>query len=145
MQTEASTLIEKYLSDDEMKAAAMEEWRAACSEQFTRRSPETIIANAAYAIAYKIVDETLDGKLDEMIVEKTRAVVSDLTSHTIFRPPSTFDRESSPAWKLLQKVAVEEKDAIGKAVREAVSKIDAYDALRLIQGATVSLQFERES
>ena len=137
-------LIEKYLSDAELKEVATEEWRAVCREQFERRTPETIISNAAYEIAYKIVDEHFELPLSEVISQQVAKVISELSDFTVFRSPSTFDRTPSPAWKLLQQVVVEEKDAINKAVRAAASKIDEYDVLRLIQGATMSLKLEAE-
>lgn len=134
------TIIEKYLDEGEMKDIAREEWREYCREEFSRRSVEAIISNAAYEIVHKLADESINEDIGKLIAEKVIKVIDDLGTFSVFRGPDKLTRGESPAWKCLQKAVVDQSDLLSEAVRKAIGDIDVYDITRLIEKSSVSIK-----
>ncbi|WP_321336497.1 hypothetical protein [Breoghania sp.] len=136
---DAFSLLEKHLTDAELKEIAIDEWRKMCRDAFDGRA-ENVIANIGHKVARAIVDECLGADAAEKIAEKAVSVIDDLTTFTIFRPADVWDKKPSPAWLILQDAVRDNKAGISERIRYHVDNMTADDALQIIHSATMTLE-----
>ena len=91
-----------YISEDEMKRIATEEFRNQIRKQ-SRQSLERAINNAAYAVVWEAVDECMDGEAISFLKSKVLDIINDMTSFNVFATPNAWDRKENMAHNLLVK------------------------------------------
>lgn len=91
-----------YISEDEMKRIATEEFRSQIRKQ-SRQSLEMVINNAAYAVVWEAVDECMDGEAISVLKSKVLDIIDDMTSFNVFATPNAWDRKENMAHNLLVK------------------------------------------
>ena len=91
-----------YISEDEMKRIATEEFRNQIRKQ-SRQSLERVINNAAYAVVWEAVDECMDGEAISFLKSKVLDIINDMTSFNVFATPNAWDRKENMAHNLLVK------------------------------------------
>lgn len=138
--TEAMSIIERHLSDAELKEIAAEEWREMCRDYFSRIGHGVAIGNVAYPMVRQAVDEALGGKADELIAQKAVEIIKDLSAYTVFHAPNIYDREPSDSWKLLQKAVIENADLLRERVAHHIHNLSKSDALDIIKGSKLTIQ-----
>lgn len=129
MTTETVTFnVSDYLSEEEMKRIAAQEFRAACANSSSQNF-ERIISNAAYYLVGDLVDQHFDGKLIEILKANTIKVIEGLSSHTVFSPPSAWDRAASKGYEHLQFLLDEQKPLIAERLKAVIENYNS-EALR---------------
>jgi hypothetical protein len=138
--TDIATVFERHLSGAEMKEIAAEEFRQMCQDYFSRIGHTVSIANVAYPIVRKAIDEALGGAVDKLIAEKAISVINDLSSYTVFHAPSAYDREPSESWKTLQRIVRENEDLLRDRIQHHIHNLSKSDALGIIKTAKLTIE-----
>ncbi len=131
--SEITINIDDYLGEEEKRQIARDEFRAACA----RRSAadfERILSNAAYELVRKEVDAVFDGGMVETVRANAIKVINQLSSYSVFTPPSPWDREASKGWTYLQQAVEEAKPVMAARVLEIVTQMDADYLRSMIDG-----------
>ncbi|KDD21202.1 hypothetical protein [Bordetella bronchiseptica] len=126
--TDITINIDDYLSDEEKRQIARDEFRAACG-RVSASSFERILSNAAYELVRKEVDAAFDGSMVETVRTNAVKVINELSSYTVFTPPSAWEREASKGWTYLQEAIEAARPAVAERVLAIVQGLDG-DALR---------------
>lgn len=114
---------EDYLSEGEQRQIVADVFREQCLQKFTQDS-ERIFSNAAYSIVTKLVDEQMNGKMVELITENTIKIINSLREYTVFKRPDAWDKGSSEAYKLLQKVVVESEPLLKEKIQAIINNLE---------------------
>ncbi|WP_419204358.1 hypothetical protein [Bordetella trematum] len=130
--SEITINIDDYLSDEEKRQIARDEFRAACD----RRSAtdfERILSNAAYDLVRKEVDAAFDGDMVDTVRAQTVKVINGLSSHTVFSPPNAWDRSASKGYTYLQEAIEAARPAIAERVLAIIDTMSAVDLRERIE------------
>lgn len=130
--------IKDYLTDDQLREIAIEEWRSMCREA-CKGNAERIIANIGHDVASAMVAEALGDDATEQIKAKAISVIEELTEFTVFRRADVWDRSETPAFKTLMSAVEANSDLIEKKVRECIKQISKRDALEIIKSGKVQI------
>ncbi len=121
--TEVSFDLNDYLSGSEKLEIAREVFKNLCINKF-KTDAERIFSNAAYTAVAEMVDQQMDGKLDEIIRDKTISVINGLSSHSVFKPADAWDLKSSQGFEILQQAIIDSSPLIKSRVEEVISQLD---------------------
>lgn len=130
--TEITINIDDYLSEDEKRQIARDEFRAACA----RRSAadfERILSNAAYDLVRKEVDDAFDGDMVDTVRAQAVKVINGLSSHTVFSPPNAWDRNASKGYTYLQEAVEAARPAMVERVLTIIDTMSAVDLRERIE------------
>lgn len=111
--------IEKYLEASEIEDIIKQN----LSDEIKKiiKDNERVLSNEAYRIVEKMVDESLNGELTTIIQGKVKDIVSDLSSYSVFRGPTSWDKSESAGYRIVEdEVRRREKD-IRKIISNKVS------------------------
>lgn len=130
--------IEEYLSFSDIKEIATEQLRTIISNQIKdEESVKRIISNTAYELIYKMVDDVLDSKLEELLRDKVAELVGSMTTYNIFNKPDAWSRETNTAYDILRKAVLDNEKRIQEIVNDnidgqalAVMKEDIREIVR---------------
>lgn len=117
-----------YITEDERKEMARDVFKAACARQ-TQAEFERILSKSAYHMVGDLVDQHFEGSMVEVLKGNAIKVINSLSSHTVFSPPSAWDRSSSKGFDHLQSLLDEQKPLIAKRLTDLISTLDG-DYLR---------------
>jgi len=134
-----TSLIERYLSAEQMQEIAEDEFREHCRRYFSD-NPSAAIGNVAYSIVRDMVAEVLGGDADQLIRDKAIDVINNLSQFTVFHQPHPWDKKPSPAWSLLQDCVRENKDELQKRIAHHVRNLSKAEALEVIKSAKMTIQ-----
>jgi len=123
--------VSDYLSEEDMKRIATEEFRAACGRS-SKENFDRIISNSAYYLVGDLVDEHFSGDMVETLKAKTIEVINGLSSHTVFSPPSAWDRAASKGFEHLQTLLDEQKPLIAERLTDLISTLDSGDLREMV-------------
>lgn len=129
---------EQYLSEYERKEIVASVFREKCAETL-KKDGQRIISNASYEIVTQMVDEIFDGKLKELLVEKTKHIISELTSYTVFKRKDVWESDDSVAWRLLQEIMRESKPAMQARISEIIATLNEEDMRQTLRDEAVYL------
>lgn len=129
---------EEYLSESERKEIVASVFREKCVEAL-KQDGQRIISNSSYEIVQKMVDEIFDGKLNEILVEKTKEVINGLTSYTVFKNPNMWDAEASEGYKYLQEVIRNSKPLIQARITEIIATLNEDDMRQSLRDEAIYL------
>ena len=121
-----------YLNESDMVRIASEEFRSACARS-SKENFERIISNSAYYLVGDLVDQHFDGALIETLKAQTVKVVESLSAHTVFSPPSAWDRAASKGFEHMQSALEELKPEIHERVKEVIASYNSEDLRDLIE------------
>lgn len=133
------SLIEKYLTPDEMRNIAIEEWRSMCRSS-CGGSAERIISNIGHHVARSIVDEALGPDALVQIAAKATEVISNLSEFTVFRKPDAWDRGPSPAYVMLNDALKEHQGALNEHVGKLVRQVSKGELLEIMRAGHVTIE-----
>lgn len=131
--SEITINIDDYLSDEDKRQIARDEFRAACA----RRSAadfERILSNAAYALVRQEVDAAFDGSMVETVRANAVKLISNLSSYSVFTPPTHWEREASKGWTYLQEAIEAAKPAMAERVLSIIAELDGDDLRGRLDG-----------
>jgi hypothetical protein len=118
--------IEDYLSDSEIKEMVKEELREQIKFSIKRSGVNTFISNIGYHNVFEIINEEIPN-YEEMVKEKTKEVINQLTSFSVFRKADLVDREDSLGQKYLEEAVTNNKELINNKVIEIINALKKQD------------------
>lgn len=130
--------IEDYLSEDQMREIAIEEWRRICGEACNGHR-ERIIGNIAQEVVVRMVADALGDDAAEQIKAKAVATIDSLTEFSVFRRPDAWDRGPSPAFIVLMEAVKANSDLVNEKVRQCIKQLSKREALEIIKSGTVQI------
>lgn len=126
--TEIIINIDDYLTEEDRRQIARDEFRAACARR-SHADFERILSNAAYDLVQKEVDAAFDGNMAEIIRSKSTEIIKGLTGFSVFRAPSAYDKEASKAWQYMQEAIEAARPVLHERMLAIVAEMD-HDELR---------------
>lgn len=130
--------IEKYLSEDQMREIAIEEWRRMCREACNGNA-ERIIGNIGTDVATQMVVEVLGEGANDLIRDKAIKSIENMSEFMIFRRPDAWDRGPTPAFEVLSAAVKDNRDLVEKRVREAIHQLNKRDAIEILKSGTIQI------
>lgn len=124
--------LNEYLSEDERKQIAREEFRNQCA-RISQKDFERIISNSAYYMVGETVDAHFDGGMVEVLKANAIKVIKNLSSSTVFSPPSAWDRASSKGFDHMQAALDELKPMIQARVAELIASYNSEELREIIE------------
>ncbi len=121
-----------YLTYDDRKEMARDVFRAACARQ-TQADFERIISNSAYFLVADLVNQHFSGEMVEILKAKTIHVIENLSSHTVFYPPSAWDRAASKGFEHLQTLLDEQKPLIADRLKTVIANYNSDDLREMVE------------
>ena len=118
--------IEDYLSDNEIHNIVAEEFREKVQESLRRNGVTTFIANLGYQNVFEQINKEAPN-FEEDIKIKTKEVIDNLSSYSVFRKKDLVDREDSLAQKYLEQAGESNKNLIEQKVIEILNKLGKDD------------------
>ncbi len=131
--TEITINIDDYLSDEEKRQIARDEFRAACASR-SAADFERILSNAAYDLVRKEVDAAFDGDMVDTVRANALKVIRELSSFTVFNRPNAWDTEASKGWTYLQEAIEAAKPAMAERVLAIIAEMDGDDLRGRLDG-----------
>lgn len=129
---------DKYLTQEEMRDIAIQEWREMCREA-CKGNAERIMSNIAHDVVASMVDDSLGDGSRELIRAKAIEAIYKLSEFTVFRRADAWDRGESPAYKVLMESVSSQKNLIDKKVEHAINTISKKDALEIIKSGKLTI------
>lgn len=130
--------IEDYLTEDQMREIAVEEWRRICREACNGHR-ERIIGNIAHEVVEAMVAEALGESAMDQIKTKAIALIDDLSVYSVFKRPDAWDRGPSPAYSTLMDAVKSNRNLIDKKVGQCIGQLSKRDALEIIKAGVVQI------
>lgn len=131
--SEITINIDDYLGEEEKRQIARDEFRAACA----RRSAadfEHILSNAAYDLVRKEVDAAFNGDMVKTVRANAVKIINQLSSYSVFTPPSAWDREASKGWTYLQEAIEAARPVMAERVLAIIAEMDGDDLRGRLDG-----------
>ena len=114
----------EYLNENEIKEACVTALSDHVRSKFRSEAEiERIISNTTYRLIKQEVEKTISCSMEEMIIEKTKAVIDELGSFTVFYKGGYGDKPSK-GYLLLEQAVIDNQPLINEAVKEQISKLD---------------------
>lgn len=112
MRTEIN--IEDYITDERITEIIEEELRNIIQRKWNNEL-STLLSNVSYRNVFSKVDELLedDKNAEDIIVEKTKNIIQDLKSYSVFRSKDEYiTKEDSVGQKILNEAVKDNKSLI---------------------------------
>lgn len=124
--------IKEYLTEEEMKEIAEQEFRKCINHQ-AKESLERIINNSAYQVVWGAVDESLDGEAIGILKEKVIEIIGDMSAFNVFATPNAWDRKENMAHSILvqavkdnyEHLAIQVENKLNTLSKTQIAKIAA--------------------
>ncbi|MNL35609.1 hypothetical protein D3C87_1576520 [compost metagenome] len=134
--------IREYLSEDQMKDIAIDEWRRICREACNGNS-ERIIGNIAHEVVTAMVSEALGDDANEQIKSKAIALIDDLSVYSVFKRADAWDRGESAAYSVLMEAVSANRDLVDAKVRSCINNLSKREALEVIKSGVIQINPSR--
>jgi len=115
--------ISQYLSEEEKKSIAVEEYRNAI-RQLVQVDKERILSNCAYTVVQKLVDDAFNEDLNTILVDKVKDIINNLSSYSVFKRKDAWDKDESKGHKYLESAVEDNKQLIESKVQEIIAELD---------------------
>lgn len=113
--------LNEYLTHEDKKRIAEEEYRQAI-RSVVAVDKERILSNAAYTVVQKLIDEQFGEDMNQLLVEKVKHIIDNLSSYNVFKCKDAWDRDESKGWAYLQQAMDDNKDLIDNRVKSIVKE-----------------------
>lgn len=127
---------EDYLNEYERKEIITQIFKEQCLEKF-KNDYERIFSNAAYDIVAKTVDDNFDGKMIDILKEKTIKIISDFSAYNVFKRKDAWEREDSVAYKIVNECCIEQKQLIKDRFKQLIAELDTEYLKEQIEDAAL--------
>lgn len=117
---------EDYLSNDEIHRIVVEEFRDKIKESIRRNGVSRFIANLSYQNVFELINDEAPNFENE-IKEKTKEVIENLSSFSVFRKKDLVDNEDSLAQKYLEESVTNNREIIENRVKDILSELSKED------------------
>lgn len=127
-----------YLSEAERKEIVVSVFKERCEEAFLNDG-KRILSNVSYEVVQKMVDNIFDGKLMEILTQRTVEIINNLTFYTVFKRKDHWDAEDSAGFKLLNEIVQASKPLIQARITEIINALDEEDMKESLRNEAISL------
>lgn len=117
--------IDKYLTESDKARIAEEMYREALAAKI-RDDKERIISNVAYQTVSKMCEDIIPD-FHELIVEKVKGVVTELSASTVFDKPNGWGGKGNRAWHMLDEIATSKRERIENKVNKIIDEMSVQD------------------
>lgn len=115
--------IDDYLSYSEKKKIVEEYFKDFLKTKFKSEDDfGRVISNEAYGMVYRMVDKVFNKDLENILKEKIRDIILNITQFSIFKEPDAWGREPNNAYKFKQKCIEENFPRIKQIVNDSIDK-----------------------
>lgn len=121
-----------YISEEDRRQVARDVFKAECARH-AQADFERILSNSAYFMVGDLVNQHFDGSMIEVLKANAIRVINNLSSVTVFSPPSAWDRAASKGFTFMQEALEELKPAIHKRVHEVIAGYNSEDLREIIE------------
>ena len=123
-----------YLSNEEIKEICKEELRYNIKKIFSNEKETTrIITNLSYYELWEEIEEEVPN-CKELIKEKTKEKLNEISSYDVLREKGEFNSENSVAQDILENCVIENKYIIENKVKEILNSLSKTDIKYDIKG-----------
>lgn len=114
-----------YVSSEEIKDAVLGAIKSSVAMQYSGQETELnrMVTDISYELVFEMVNKQFDGNLKQILKDKTFEIINDLSSYTVFRRKSEWEKEDSIATKILNEECANLRPIIKQKVEEIV---DSY-------------------
>lgn len=119
---------EDYLTEQERKEIVADVFRSQCVDKF-KKDAERIFQNSAYHVVHEIVDKMHDGRVDEIIAEKAKELIANLSVYCVFRRADYWEKGESEGYKSLNQAVLNNKAVLNDKIASLIDGMDE-DELR---------------
>jgi len=142
MSNEITLDLDQYISEDEKRQIAREEFREACRRS-SKENFERILSNAGYEMVAAEVDKAFDEGMAATVKKNAIRVINELSSHSVFSAPNAWDREPSKGWQILQASVDESRNLIQERVQTIIQKYDDHQLREILEERMVDALIEK--
>lgn len=126
MKTEID--IQNYLSESEIKEICQDEIRSQIKSFFNNEeNAQRLLSNLSYHIVFNEIDKLIPDSR-EMVINKTRQVLTDIKSYTVFRD-DTYGGRKSLAYQIMEEAVRNNRDLINEKVKETIINKEYSDEI----------------
>lgn len=123
-----------YLSNEEIKEICKDELRCNIRKIFSNEKETTrIITNLSYYELWKEIEKEVPN-CKELIKEKTKEKLNEISSYDVLRKKGEFNSENSVAQDILENCVIENKNIIEDKVKEILNSLSKTDIKYDIKG-----------
>lgn len=116
-----------YVTEEEMKEVVIEEYRR-WFKSMTETDKLRILSNFSYEFMFKEINDSVDGKLREIVHQKATDTINKADfNYFMFRPANAWDREESVAVTVINEVVKSKRNVIEEKIDAALEKLNAKD------------------
>lgn len=142
MSNEITLDLDQYISEDEKRQIAREEFREACRRS-SKENFERILSNAGYEMVAAEVDKAFDDGMAATVKKNAIRVINELSGHSVFSAPNAWDREPSKGWQILQASVDESRSLIQERVQTIIQKYDDHQLREILEERMVDALIEK--
>ena len=122
--------IDDYLTYEDKRRIAQEEFTRLCRGVMCNEGEvKRIISNGSYDVVYKMVDSTLNEKLEQLLTDKVVSLIGGLSTYHLFKQPDAWDRDTNTAYDILKAAVIENRHVI-KALVDSNIQSQALEVLK---------------
>lgn len=123
-----------YFTEDQISRIVEEELRVSVRQRL-REEENVVVVNAIYKAVGKHVDAAIEEhpELQDLIVEKTKGVITKLSNYTVFYKPDAWGKrrgeEKSVGQQILEEEVTKRRERIGGRVDRVIREMN-YDGMK---------------
>jgi len=112
-----------FASEEEIKEAVLTTLKGIVRENYQKEANfDRLLTNLSYSYLFKMVDEQIDGDLGEIIREKTKTAIGDLSAFSVFRRSDAWERKESKAYEIMQDEIVKSRPLIRGRIEQIINE-----------------------
>lgn len=123
--------ISKYLTEDEMRDIAEQEFRDMIRNK-SSKDLERIISNSAYQVVWKAVDESMDNEAINILKQKVVEIIGDMTEFNVFAKPNAWDRKENTAYGILVQTVRDNSDVLDIKVKDQINTLSKTQISKIV-------------
>lgn len=127
---EITVNIEDYLTQEELKEIAEQEYRYALQQNLRKEQDiDRIFTNSCYKMIWKILDEEYKNNkicFEDMLIKKIKHCIEDVSKYDIFRNEDYWDKDSI-GQTILNEIVRNSRPQIEKRVNEIIEQYPFHE------------------
>lgn len=121
----------KYLTEDEMKDIAEQEFRDVIRRK-SNKDLERIISNSSYQVVWKAVDESMDNEAINILKQKVVDIIGDMSEFTVFSKPNAWDRKENMAYEILVQTVRDNSNVLDIKIKDQINTLSKTQISKIV-------------
>lgn len=121
----------KYLTEDEMREIAEQEFRSVIRNK-ANKDLERIINNSAYSVIWKAVDESLNNEAINILKQKVVDIINNMSEFTVFSKPNAWDRQENTAYGILMQTVRDNSNVLDIKVKDQINALSKTQISKIV-------------